>query len=205
MSSYEIVIGLEVHVKLSSSTKLFCACENNQSLTQKPNTSICPVCTAQPGALPVIQSDPVQQAIRLAYTLGCQIRDRSSFDRKSYFYPDLPMGYQITQFYEPYAHSGSVMYRDETYSEHHSVHIHEAHMETDTAKSTHDGSTVFLDFNRAATPLVEIVTEPDFRTSSQVTDFLREIQRLVRANGISDANMEQGQMRADINISLRPT
>jgi aspartyl-tRNA(Asn)/glutamyl-tRNA(Gln) amidotransferase subunit B len=204
MSPYELVIGLEVHIKINSEKKLFCGCKNSQDLTLKPNTHICPTCSAQPGALPVLQTSPLYQALLLARTLKCSITNPSTFDRKSYFYPDLPMGYQITQFYHPYARDGQVTFFDETYNNPHTISISETHMETDTAKSIHGDDAVYLDFNRAGTPLVEIVTAPDFRSAEQVTNFLRELQRIVRFNNISDANMEQGQMRADINISLRP-
>lgn len=201
---YEIVIGLEVHVKIKSKKKLFCPCENSQDLTLKPNTHICPTCSAQPWALPILQESALHQALILAHALKCNITNPSTFDRKSYFYPDLPMGYQITQFYTPYAHDGQVTFFDDAYTNSHTIAISEAHMETDTAKSIHGDDAVYLDFNRAGTPLVEIVTEPDFRNADQVTDFLRELQRIVRFNQISDANMEQWQMRADVNISLRP-
>ncbi|USN56887.1 MAG: hypothetical protein H6766_08010 [Candidatus Peribacteria bacterium] len=189
--SYELVIGLEVHVKIKSEKKLFCSCENSQDLTLRPNTHICPTCSAQPGALPVLQESALRQALILARTLKCTITNPSTFDRKSYFYPDLPMGYQITQFYEPYARAGQVTFWDEQYADSHTICISEAHMETDTAKSIHSDEAVYIDRNRAGTPLVEIVTAPDFRSADQVTDFLRELQRIVRFNDISDANMEQ--------------
>lgn len=204
--NYQLVIGLEIHLKLNSDTKLFCSCANIQDVIQTtPNTHICPVCSAQPGALPVLQPWPVSKSLLLARALWCRVQNPSTFDRKSYFYADLPMGYQITQFFTPYAVEGQVSFFDETYSTATTINIHEAHMETDTAKTIHDGDDSFVDFNRAGTPLVEIVTQPDFRTAQQVIDFLKEIQRIAQFNNIADADLEKWQMRVDVNMSIRPT
>lgn len=205
MKNRELVIGLEVHLKLNSTHKLFCSCINTQDfVTTQPNTHICPTCTGQPGGLPVIQQTAVEKALLLGRLLNCEIVNPSSFDRKSYFYPDLPSGYQITQFNTPYAQRGQVSFFSEDFSSESSVNITEAHMETDTAKTIHDGSVALLDFNRAGTPLVEIVTEPDFRNAEQVSSFLKELQRMVKFNNIGDADMDKGQMRVDVNISIRP-
>lgn len=203
---YSLTIGLEVHVKIASEHKLFCACRNHQNFDDlTPNTNICPVCIAQPGALPVLMEDPFIQSLRLGASLRCTIHETSSFDRKSYFYPDLPTGYQITQLYQPTCTDGHVdFFVDEAYETHHRVHIRDAHMEIDTAKTIHHQGKALLDFNRAGTPLVEVVTGPDFTCADQVVAFLKEFQRIVKYNNISDADMEKGQMRVDVNISIAP-
>lgn len=203
---YEVVIWLEVHIKLNSKNKLFCRCHNEQEFDDLiPNTHICPVCTGQPWALPVLNQEPLTKAVLLGVALGCHIQELSTFDRKSYFYPDLPMGYQITQQVHPTSIDGKVpFYVDSEYSEEREVRIRDAHIETDTAKSSHQGDAVLLDFNRAGTPLVEIVTYPDFRSDDEVIAFLKELQRVARYNMIGDADMDKGQMRCDVNISLRP-
>jgi len=204
--SYELVIGLEIHLKITSKTKLFCSCENSQDFeSRQPNTTICPVCTWHPGALPVLSEDALQQSLRLWRVLGCDIQQISSFDRKSYFYPDLPMGYQITQLYTPTCINGQVsFFVDAEFSQSKTVWIRDAHMETDTWKTVHINGNAMLDFNRAGTPLVEVVTDPDFRSADEVVWFLKEFQRLARYNDISDADMDKWQMRVDVNISVRP-
>ena len=201
---YHITIGLEIHIKLKSATKLFCQCANVQDFDiLEPNTHICPTCTWQPGALPVLSESALEKALLLWKALWCRTQDVSSFDRKSYFYPDLPMGYQITQFYNATCVDGTMQFFSEDYEKEHTISIEQAHMETDTAKMIHDGGQALLDFNRAGTPLVEVVTWPDFSDAEQVVVFLKELQRIVRYNGISDADMDKGQMRVDVNISLR--
>jgi aspartyl-tRNA(Asn)/glutamyl-tRNA(Gln) amidotransferase subunit B len=153
----------------------------------------------------VLNQEPLTKAVLLGVALGCHIQELSTFDRKSYFYPDLPMGYQITQQVHPTSIDGKVpFYVDSEYSEEREVRIRDAHIETDTAKSSHQGDAVLLDFNRAGTPLVEIVTYPDFRSDDEVIAFLKELQRVARYNMIGDADMDKGQMRCDVNISLRP-
>lgn len=202
---YELVIGLEVHVKLNSTTKMFCACRNVQNFDDLPaNTLICPVCTGQPGALPVVQEEPLRKAVQLWLALWCNIQPDAYFERKSYFYPDLPMWFQITQFMHPTSIDGMVNCRDNTFE--HTIHIgiRDAHIEHDTGKVIHHDGQVMIDYNRAGTPLVEIVTEPDFRSDDEVIDFLKELQRIIRYQGIGDADLEKGQMRCDVNISLRP-
>lgn len=203
--SYEIVIGLEIHVKMNSRTWLFCRCKNVQDFDQLiPNTHICPICTWQPGALPVLQKEPIEKAIALWLVLWCTVQEISRFDRKSYFYPDLPTWYQITQQYMPTNIDGEVsFFVDKEFTQVHTVRIHNAHIEIDTGKTSKQGSYALIDYNRSGTPLVEIVTEPDFRSADQVIWFLQELQRRVRYNALSDAEMEKWQMRCDVNISLR--
>lgn len=203
--SYQLVIWLEIHCKLKSLTKLFCTCINEQDFdTLKPNTHICPVCTAQPGWLPSLQKEPVYIAVKLAHCLSALVHPQSQFDRKSYFYPDLPSGFQITQFYRPYCTDGIVQFYTDNYRTSHTITIKEAHLETDTGKSTHTQNMGLIDFNRAGTPLVEIVTNPDFRSADQVIEFLKELQRIVRYNNISDADLEKWHLRCDVNLSIMP-
>ena len=201
---YVITVGLEIHLKLSSQTKIFCPCKNDQSLEDnRPNTHICPTCTGQPGALPRLSRQVVQKALLLWKAMNCQFNIRSSFDRKNYFYPDLPMGYQITQFYTPINVKGQVSFFLEGFEKELKVWITEAHLECDTAKSFHQGGQMLLDFNRAGTPLIEIVTWPDFDSAEAAVEFAKEIQRIAKRNDISDADMEKGQMRVDVNVSIR--
>ena len=203
---YVITVGLEIHLKLSSQTKIFCPCKNDQSLEDnRPNTHICPTCTGQPGALPRLSRQVVQNALLLWKAMNYQFNIRSSFDRKNYFYPDLPMGYQITQFYTPINVKGQVSFFLEGFEKELKVWITEAHLECDTAKSFHQGGQMLLDFNRAGTPLIEIVTWPDFDSAEAAVEFAKEIQRIAKRNDISDADMEKGQMRVDVNVSIRPS
>ncbi len=205
MSEYLLTIWLEIHLKIKSGNKMFCQCKNEQNFEQlKPNTNICPVCTGQPGALPTLSYEVLEKTLLLWKTLNCNINLISSFDRKSYFYPDLPMGYQITQLYHPTCTEGQVsFFVDSNYENERTIHIQDAHMENDTAKMIHSGWDALIDFNRAGTPLVEIVSKPDFTNADEVVEFLKELQRIVRYNQISDADMEKWQMRADVNISIR--
>lgn len=201
--SYFLTIGLEIHLKVKSSTKLFCACTNSQDMEMLvPNTNICPVCTGQPGALPILQVEPMMKSLLMGRALHCTIHPISAFDRKSYFYPDLPMGYQITQFHSPTMTDGQLEFFNESFEQSETIGIQQIQMETDTAKSIHTAGVSLIDYNRAATPLIEIVTKPEFHTSDQVASFLKELQRIARYNDISDADMEKGQMRVDVNISI---
>jgi aspartyl-tRNA(Asn)/glutamyl-tRNA(Gln) amidotransferase subunit B len=200
---YLITIGLEIHLKLNSQTKIFCRCKNEQDFNTPSNTNICPVCTGQPGALPLLSKEVVDKAILFGHALNADIQPVSSFDRKNYFYPDLPMGFQITQFYHPIIQNGEVNYRINNYEEEKAVHIHEAHLECDTAKMIHENGKSLLDFNRAGTPLLEIVTDPDFTSAEEAVEYTKEIQRIARRNGLGDADLEKGQMRVDVNISIR--
>jgi aspartyl-tRNA(Asn)/glutamyl-tRNA(Gln) amidotransferase subunit B len=206
MAFYELVIGLEIHLKLNSVKKLFCGCQNVQDFTDlSPNTHICPVCTGQPGALPVLQQSALEIALKLGKLLNCKVQEQSNFDRKSYFYPDLPSGYQITQFFKPTMIDGVFScYTDNEFSISKDICIRDAHMEIDTAKTSRDGDEVLIDWNRSGTPLVEVVTEPDFRSTDEVIGFLKELQKSCQWNGVSDAQLEAGQMRCDVNISIRP-
>lgn len=200
-----LTIWLEIHIKLKSENKMFCQCPNQQNFdTLQANINICPVCTWQPGALPTLSKEVLEKALLLWKALNCEINQTSQFDRKSYFYPDLPMWYQITQLYKPTNVKGKVsFFVDNEYSQERTIHIQDAHMESDTGKMSHNGWEALLDFNRAGTPLVEIVTLPDFTSADEVVEFLKELQRIVRYNDIADADLEKWQMRCDVNISVR--
>ena len=199
-----LTIWLEIHIKLNSENKMFCQCKNEQNFdTLEPNTNICPVCTGQPGALPTLSEDVLLLALKLGKALNCKINKESQFDRKSYFYPDLPMGYQITQLYKPTNIDGELKFFVNNYEEEKKIRILDAHMENDTAKMIHEWWQSLIDFNRAGTPLIEIVTWPDFSNDDEVVEFLKELQRIVRYNNISNADMEKWQMRVDVNISIR--
>jgi aspartyl-tRNA(Asn)/glutamyl-tRNA(Gln) amidotransferase subunit B len=201
---YHKTIGLEIHLKIKSTNKLFCQCKNLQDFdTILPNTNICPVCTGQPGALPVLSQHALEKSLLLWQALACTIQSHSSFDRKSYFYPDLPMGYQITQYFSPTCVDGELSFFVGQFANERKVSIRQSHMETDTAKMIHDGGQALIDYNRAGTPLVEVVTGPDFSDADEVSEFLKELQRIARYNNISDADMEKWQMRVDVNISIR--
>lgn len=201
--TYTITIGLEAHCKLLTDSKVFCRCRNEQDFDTLPvNTHICPVCMWMPGALPTINKEVVIKAGALGKLLGCKQEKISHFDRKSYFYPDLPMGYQITQFTKPLNINWKLLYHTIDYSEEKTAEILEAHIECDTAKTAHAGETILLDFNRAWTPLVEIVTGPTFHSADEVHGFIRELQRTLSFYDISQAEMDKWQMRCDVNISI---
>lgn len=197
---------MEVHVELKTKSKMFCSCANNPD-ENEPNKNICEICTGQPGTLPVPNQTAIKWAVKIGQALGCQIREISKFDRKHYFYPDLPKAYQISQYDEPIAQNGEISLqfpladniRDEA-----KIGIERAHLEEDTAKLMHDndGSTL-VDFNRAGTPLVEIVTRPDFKTALEAKTYCQTLQTLLRYLDVSDANMEKGQMRCEANISIQ--
>jgi aspartyl-tRNA(Asn)/glutamyl-tRNA(Gln) amidotransferase subunit B len=197
---YEPTIGLEIHVQLSTRTKMFCGCE--LSFGDEPNVHTCPVCLGHPGTLPVTNAKAVDYALRIALALECEIAERSAFHRKNYFYPDLPKGYQISQYDVPVASGGRLG----------DVRIHRAHLEEDAAKLTHvsesgrihgSGASA-VDFNRGGTPLVEIVTEPDLTDPAACREWLQLLRTTVRQLGVSDVNMEEGSLRCDANVSLRP-
>ena len=198
-------IWLEIHVKLSTPNKLFCRCANVQDFVNlEPNTHICPICTAQPGALPTVSMECIDRAIVLGKILNCTIQDGFYFDRKNYFYPDLPTGYQITQISRPININGQMDYRVDNYKTKCTAKITQAHLENDTAKSIHHENMTLIDRNRSGTPLVEIVTWPDFHTHEEVVEFLKELQRLIKWNNIWSADLDKGQMRVDVNISVSP-
>ncbi len=198
---WEMVIGLEVHVQLATETKLFCSCRNR--FGDPPNTHVCPVCLGYPGALPVLQSAAVSAAVRAGLAFQCEIQKTSIFDRKNYFYPDLPKGYQISQFDRPYALGGRVEF--DLAGDAHSVPLTRIHMEEDAGKSIHDRDVgTRIDLNRCGTPLLEMVTEPTIRSAKEASSFLRTVRDTMRWIGVSDANMEEGSLRCDVNLSLRP-
>lgn len=202
MSKYEIVMGLETHVRVKSATKMFCTCANAIELADEPNLNVCPICMGMPGMLPSLSQGVVDLSVRAAQVLRMTVNEVSIFDRKSYFYPDLPQGFQITQLYHPIAEHGKVStYVSGTLKE---FRVNRLHIETDAGKLIHTGSRTLCDYNRAGSPLMEIVTEPDFRAKDEVIAYLEELQKLMRWCGASDADMEKGQLRCDVNISLRP-
>lgn len=198
---YEIVMGLETHVRIKSETKMFCNCRNAVELADEPNMHVCDFCMGFPGALPVLNERVIDLAVRAGIAMGCTVNESSVFDRKSYFYPDLPAGFQITQLYHPIVEHGLVraMVGDEVKD----FHIHRMHIETDAGKLVHAGNKTLCDYNRSGSPLMEIVTEPDFRSREDVIGYLEELQKLMRWCGASDADMDKGQLRCDVNISIR--
>lgn len=201
---YELVIGLETHARIGSKTKLFCGCANSVELNTVPNSAVCPVCMGFPGMLPVVSAEAVDLAVRIAQALRCkEIHEVSNFDRKSYFYPDLPSGFQITQLFHPIAEHGEAFAFVDGAKKR--FRIHRMHMENDAGKLVHEGGKSLVDLNRAGSPLVEIVTEPDFRSIADVQEYLRELQKNLRFCGGSDADMDKGQLRCDVNISVRKT
>ena len=198
--AYEPVIGLEIHVQLSTRTKMFCGCA--LSFGEEPNTRTCPICLGQPGTLPVTNAEAVHFGLMIGMALGCELAPRSIFHRKNYFYPDLPKGYQISQYDIPLARDGRLG----------DIRIHRVHLEEDAAKLVHAGASgrihsaeaSVVDFNRGGTPLVEIVTEPDVRTPAEAAEWLRLLRVTLRQLGVSDVNMEEGSLRCDANVSIRP-
>lgn len=206
MTEFEPVIGLEIHVQLASKTKLFCACPNGVSEDTKPNTAICPVCMGHPGVMPVLTEGAITLGVRAGLAMNCQTNKRSNFSRKHYFYPDLPKGYQITQYDEPINGAGfiEITYGPKDNLQKKKIRIHHAHLEEDAAKSSHEGEYSLVDYNRAGDPLLEIVSEPDMRSPDEAYAYLTEIKRLMRWVGASNCDMEKGELRVDVNVSLRP-
>ncbi len=198
--SWETVIGLEVHAQLLSRTKAFCAC--SAAWGASPNANVCPVCLGMPGALPSLSAETLRLALRAGLALGCEIRLRSRFARKNYFYPDLPKGYQISQYEEPLCGRGALHFPFE--GGHRRVGIQRVHVEEDAGKSRHEGERSLIDFNRAGVALVEIVSEPEIGSPAEASAYLKELRRILQYAGVCDGNMEEGSFRCDANLSVRP-
>ncbi len=198
---FEVVIGLEVHVQLNTKTKLFCSCPT--SFNHKQNTNTCPTCLALPGALPVLNKEVLNKSIMLGTAIDGTINQTSFFDRKSYFYPDSPSAYQITQLYTPIVEHGTLQIDFED-STHKVIRINRAHIEADAGKNIHDGDISKVDLNRAGTPLLEIVSEPDMRSAEEAILYLKKLHSIIRYLDIGDANMQEGSFRVDVNVSIRP-
>ena len=198
---FEVVIGLEVHVQLNTKTKMFCSCPT--SFAERQNKNTCPTCLALPGALPVINEEAVKKAMMFGWAINATINKRSIFNRKNYFYPDLPKGYQISQFEIPIVENG-YLYIDKEDGSKRKIGITRAHLEEDAGKNIHEAEFSKVDLNRAGTPLLEIVSEPDIRSSEEAVQYLKKLHAIVRYLDISDANMQEGSFRCDANVSIRP-
>ncbi|WP_297443856.1 Asp-tRNA(Asn)/Glu-tRNA(Gln) amidotransferase subunit GatB [Sulfurimonas sp.] len=198
---FEVVIGLEVHVQLNTKSKLFCSCAT--SFNHKQNTNTCPTCLALPGALPVLNKEVVHKSIMLGTALEARVNRISYFDRKSYFYPDSPTAYQITQLYTPIVEHGKLQIDFEDGSNK-IIRVNRAHIEADAGKNIHDGDISKVDLNRAGTPLLEIVSEPDMRSADEAILYLKKLHSIIRYLDIGDANMQEGSFRVDVNVSIRP-
>lgn len=194
MATYKVTIGLEIHAELKTASKMFCACVNNPD-EREPNKNICPVCMAHPGTLPVINKEAVRKVLMVGKALNAKLADYTEFDRKNYFYPDIPKGYQLSQYSYPLVSGGSL----------NSIDITRIHLEEDTARSQHEGDKSLVDYNRAGVPLMELVTEPVIHTAEDAGAFARELQLLLRTLGAGEANMEKGEMRVEANISISAT
>jgi aspartyl-tRNA(Asn)/glutamyl-tRNA(Gln) amidotransferase subunit B len=201
MTEYEVVIGLETHIQLNTHTKIFCGCKAD-SWNDPPNTNICPVCTGLPGVLPVLNQAVVEKGVLLAAAMHAEIQTVSFFDRKNYFYPDLPKGYQISQYDRPLAIGGFLDVPMPNYIRR--VSIHKLHLEEDAGKTKNENSQRLIDFNRCGVPLVEMVTNPDLRSADEAAQYLVRLRQLLRWIGISEADMERAHLRCDANVSIRP-
>jgi aspartyl-tRNA(Asn)/glutamyl-tRNA(Gln) amidotransferase subunit B len=196
--NYKPTIGLEIHTELKTRTKMFCGCLNAEA--KEPNINVCPICMGHPGTLPVINEEAVKSVIRTGIALGCEVPDYSKFDRKNYFYPDLPKGYQISQYDKPLCQKGFLEIDGKK------IRITRIHLEEDTGRLVHSGDNYSLvDYNRAGVPLMELVTEPDIKSAQEAKRFAEELQLILRYLGVSDADMEKGQMRVEANISISKT
>jgi len=195
---YQSFVGLEIHVQLLTRTKIFCSCA--ASFGDEPNTNVCPVCMGYPGVLPALNGEAMEMAYTVARALNCELAPECSFDRKNYFYPDLPKNYQISQYHTPLGKNG---YLDlEFRKKRKRVRIHQIHLEEDAGKMIHAGDMSLLDYNRTGTPLLEIVTEPDLEIGEEAEVLLQELRRIVRYLGVCDGNMEEGSLRCDANVSV---
>lgn len=203
MAELHTTIGLEIHVQLATKSKMFCRCDNNAE-GKRPNTTICPICLGMPGALPVANKEAILSTIKTGLALDCQIAKISKFDRKHYFYPDLPKGYQISQYDEPFCVGGFVeISASPADGDGEKIRLNRIHLEEDAGKLIHKNGKSLVDLNRAGTPLMEIVTEPDIKSSKQAGDFMRKLQKIVRdVVAVSEASMEKGHLRCDANISV---
>lgn len=198
----ELVIGLEIHVELATNSKIFCGCST--AFGAPPNSQVCPVCSGMPGTLPVLNKSVIELAMRAGLALGCSINQTTVFDRKNYFYPDLPKAYQISQLYQPICINGElIIAAGDTLTP---IRIREIHLEEDAGKLIHDPETdqTLIDYNRCGVPLIEIVTQPDFRSSEQVLSFLEQLREVLMYLGVSDCKLQEGSMRVDVNLSVRP-
>lgn len=208
MANYTPIIGMEIHVELKTKSKMFCACKNDP-FTSAPNTNICPICLAHPGTLPVPNQTALEWAVKIAQALNCTISISSKFDRKHYFYPDLPKAYQISQYDQPIGEHGYIdleFLPNKNYREKAHIGVTRVHMEEDTAKLAHDSAhNTLVDFNRAGVPLVEIVSEPDVTSSAEAKAYCQAMQTIFRYLGVSDADMETGNMRCEANSSIQET
>ncbi|WP_044642010.1 Asp-tRNA(Asn)/Glu-tRNA(Gln) amidotransferase subunit GatB [Risungbinella massiliensis] len=200
MSKYETVIGLEVHVELQTNTKIFCGCSTE--FGAPPNSHTCPICLGHPGVLPVLNKQAVNFAMKAAMALNCEIAEHSKFDRKNYFYPDSPKAYQISQFDQPIGENGWI--EIEVEGEKKRIGITRVHLEEDAGKLNHIENGSLVDFNRVGVPLIEIVSEPDMRTPQEAKAYLEKLKAIIQYTGVSDVKMEEGSLRCDANISLRP-
>ena len=198
--NYKVTIGLETHVQLKTKSKVFCGCPNE--FGSAPNTNVCPVCLGYPGALPVLNEEAIRFTVLTGLMLGCRINHYSKFDRKSYFYPDMPKNYQISQYDQPFCSGGKVTIELDGRTK--EIRLNRIHLEEDVGKNTHLEGGSLIDFNRAGTPLMEIVSEPDMETPEEAFAYLIALKQILIYGGVSDCNLEQGNMRCDINCSIRP-
>ena len=200
---WEIVMGLEVHTELATKTKIFCGCST--AFGGEPNTHVCEICSGMPGTLPLLNERVVEFAVRTGLATNCKITQKTKFDRKNYFYPDLPKAYQISQLYLPICRNGYIEVKGEN-GEPKKIGIHEIHMEEDAGKLIHDEfeDCTLVDYNRCGVPLLEIVSEPDFRSADEVIEYLEKLRAILQFTGVSDCKMQEGSLRADVNLSVRP-